>query len=166
MRYIPLALFLIAACGPPAEPAYDVIGAGAPETYYLQTESGRTLYFDIPLINETDSTQTLYLFAYAADNVAQPPARAVYPPRALASMPSDRRFSVGNPLNGLALTLPPGDSVRFSGALPIPATWPSGEPITSRAFRDLSAYAYDAEGHTVFSETWSLFTLKGEERVR
>ncbi len=163
MRLLLFALFaLLGTCGPPADPPLLALEAGPPDTYYLRTGTSQTLYFTLPLVNQTDSTQTLYCFAYASDNVAQPPARAVYPPRALSSMPGDRRFAVGNPALGLTLTLPPGDTVRFSGALPVPTEWPDGRAVASQTFRDLTFYAYNEAGRNVFSQTWPLLRLKGE----
>lgn len=154
---LPLVLaFLVVACGPPGKPPLPAIHAAPPQAYYEQTGDGRTLYFEQAIVNETDSAWTLYAFAYAADNVAQPPARAIYPPRALASMPMDRRFAVGNPTHGLMLTVAAGDTVRFRGALPMPTIWPDGQAITSRAFRDFSLYLYNETGRNVYRATWAL----------
>ena len=140
------------------------LAASAPRTYYVTTERGRTLFFQTAVHNRTDTTQALYLFAYAADNTAQPPARAVYPPRALASMPRDRRFTMGRPNVGLPVTIAPGDSAEFRGALPLPTEWPDGQRIESEAFRDFYLYAYTQAGRSAYHQKWPLLSVKGDTR--
>ncbi len=151
-----LLLLLLAACGPPGKPPLPDIHAEPPRVHYVQNDNGRTLFFEQAIVNRADTALALYAFAYASDNVSQPPARAIYPPRALASMPRDRRFAIGDPAHGLSLTAAPGDTVLFRGALPMPTVWPDGQPIASRAFRDFSLYLYSEGGRNVYHQTWPL----------
>ena len=160
-----LAGSLVGACAVPNEaPSVEIdLRAREPRTYYVETGSGRTLFFETWLANPTDSAQTFHLFAYASDDLARPNARAVYPPRALTSMPADRRFAVADPAVGLPLTLAPGDSGRFAGALPMPLRTADGRAIRSEAFRDLTLYAFDTRGRNVYRRHWPLVRVRGEE---
>ena len=162
MRVFALLLAGLAACGPPGERPGLAMSASRPRTYYVETDGGRTMFFETGLRNHTDSTVTVHAFAYASDNLSTPPARAVYPPRALASMPSDRRFAIARTADGYLLTIPPGDSAVFRGVLPMPATWADGRAVRSDGYRDLAVYAYDRDGHTAFTATWPLRRFRGE----
>ncbi len=152
------------ACGPPGARPGLQLHASAPRTYYIETARGRTMFFETGLTNATDSARTFYLFAYASDNTAKPPARTVYPPRALASMPADRRFAVADPRVGLRFEVAPGDSALFRGALPLPTETMDGRPIRSAAFHDFQLFVFDAHGRNVYTEAWPLVRVKGEER--
>ncbi len=156
---------MLGACLVPNEaPSADVdLRAREPRTYYVETGAGRTLFFETWLANPSDSAQTFNLFAYASDDLARPNSRAVYPPRALSSMPADRRFAVADPAVGLPITLAPGDSGRFAGALPMPQRSADGRAIHSEAFRDLTFYAFDTRGRNVYRSHWPLVRVRGEE---
>ncbi|HYE58467.1 MAG TPA: hypothetical protein VD948_08170, partial [Rhodothermales bacterium] len=132
-------------------------------TYYVETAHGRTMFFETGLTNTTDSARAFYLFAFASDDAAQPPARAVYPPRALSAMPADRRFAVADPRIGLRFEVAPGDSATFRGALPLPTETTDGRRITSTAFRDFQLFVYDTHGRNVFHAHWPLVRVRGEE---
>ena len=169
-RAAPAFLILAAATwaagcfGPPGEPEEIDLDARAPRTHYVETGGGRTLMFETWIVNPTDSAQTFHLFAHASDDLSRPPARAVYPPRALTSMPADRRFAIADPRIGLPLTLAPGDSGRFGGALPMPHVTSDGRAIRSPAFRDLVLYAYNTAGRNVYRRAWPLVRVAGEAR--
>lgn len=152
--------------GPPEAPPGLDLGARDVATHYVEAGASRTLLFETWLHNPTDSARTFHLFAHASDDLTRPPARAVYPPRALGSMPADRTFGVADPRLGLPVTIAPGDSARFGGALPMPRATADGRAIRSTAFRDLTVYAYDEAGHNVYRRHWPLVRVRGEEDVR
>lgn len=156
----------LASCEPPgyAPPRLPDLRVRQPETHYVVTDGAKTLYFDTAVANRTDSAMVVTAFAYAADDVAQPPARALYPPRALSSMPPDRRYAMGRPDLGQRLVLPAHDSAAFSGALPLPKTWADGRPVSSLGFRELTVYLYGEDGKTLFREQWTLRRIRGDAR--
>ena len=151
-----LAVGLSACAGEPeAPPALDV-GVSGVDVYYLQVDSTRSLRFEMTLTNRTAEPQRLYAFAYATNDEADPPARAVYPPKALGSMPPNRRFALATPTAGVEAEMAPGDSVAFFGALVLPRRWYDGRPVRSGTFSRLWLYLYSAEGRRVFQKSWAL----------
>jgi hypothetical protein len=161
MRLLPL-LLLLAACTEPDQVSLLDLETSEPETYYLTHDAGRTLHYAVNLRNDTDSTLALYFFVYAADNVANPPARQVYPPIALQAMPPSRKFAVSRPSLGTAAELAPSDTLTLRGVLPLPPAWSDGRPIVSDGFRDLHLYAYDAAGRQLYHEMWPIRRVEGE----
>ncbi len=133
-----------------------------PTTYYLTHDRGRTLHFRIPIRNDTDSTTSLYFFVYASDDVAKPPARQVYPPKAQTSMPPSRTFAVGRPELGIYREIAAGDTTMLQGLIPLPTEWSDRRPIVSDGFRDLRLYAYSSAGRQVYAQSWPLRRVKGE----
>ncbi len=164
MMRLLLAFLLLgcAACAPPTAPPMLDLETDEPTTYYLAHDRGRTLHFQIPVRNDTDSTANLYFFVYASDDVAQPPARQVYPPMAQRSMPPSRTFAVGRPDLGIYKELSAGDTTTIRGLLPLPTEWSDRRPIVTDGFRDLRLYAYTATGKQVYFESWPLRRVKGE----
>jgi hypothetical protein len=160
-RLLPV-LLLLAACAEPEPPPMVDIETEEPVTFYLTHDRGKTLHYTIPLRNDTDSTLQLYFFVYAADDVAQPPARQVYPPVALRSMPPSRKFAVSRPNLGTYAEIGPADTLSLRGLLPVPHQWLDRRPIVTDGFRDLHLYAYTAEGRQLYHETWPLRRVKGE----
>lgn len=154
----------LASCEPPgyAPPHLPELRVRQPETHYVVTDGGKTLYFETAVQNRTDSAMVVTAFAYASDDVAQPPARALYPPRALASMPPDRRYAMGRPDLGQRLVLPAHDSATFAGALPMPKTWADGRAISTTGFRDLTVYLYGEDSKTLFRQQWALRRIRGD----
>jgi len=154
-----------ASCTPPNSepPPVPDLRVAQPETHYVATEGAKTMFFATHVANHTDSAMVVTAFAYATDDVAQPPARALYPPRAFATMPGGR-FAMGRPDLGQRLVLAPRDSAAFEGALPVPRTWVTGQPITTTGFRDLTVYLYGADGKTLFRQQWTLRRIRGDAR--
>lgn len=155
--FIALAALRLAACAdvPEAPPMLDIEVSGV-DVYYLQGDSTRSLRFEMTLANRTPEAQRLYAFAYATNDEADPPARAVYPPKALRSMPPNRRFALATPTSGLEKRMAPGESVPFAGALVVPRRWYDGRPVGAEVFTQLWLYLYNAEGRRVFQKSWSL----------
>ncbi len=164
MRPLPLFLVLLAcaACAPPDPPPMLDLETEEPTTYYLTHDRGRTLHFSIPVRNDTDSTASLYFFVYAADDVANPPARQAYPPMAQQSMGKARTFSVGRPDLGVFRELAAGDTTTIRGLLPLPSEWSDRRAIVTDGFRDLRLYAYTLAGKQVYAQSWPLRRIKGE----
>jgi len=154
----------LASCEPPGyqPPHTPDLRVRDPETHYVVTDGGKTLYFETTVINPTDSAMVVTAFAYAADDVAQPPARALYPPRALASMPSDRRYAMGRPDLGQRLVLPAHDSATFAGALPLPQTWADGRAVSTSGFREFTIYLYGEDSKTLSRQQWALQHLRSD----
>lgn len=151
-----LALGLIACAGEPTPPPMLGIEVGDVDAYYLRGDSTRSLQFEMTLTNATSEPQRLYAFAYATNDEADPPARAVYPPKALRSMPPNRRFALATSTSGLEKRMEPGERVPFVGALVVPRRWHDGRPVEAEVFTRLWLYLYNAEGRRVFQTSWSL----------
>lgn len=158
----PLPILLLGACAEPEAVSLLDLETTEPQTYYLTHDAGRSLHYSIGLRNDTDSTLALYFFVYAADDVANPPARQVYPPIALQAMPPSRKFAVSRPALGQFAELAPGDTLGLRGLLPVPPAWSDGRPIVSDGFRDLHLYAYDAAGRQLYHEMWPIRRVEGE----
>lgn len=134
------------APGTPSPLLLPRVEADAPTLRYEAGSATTTLFFGTRLHNRSDSALVVYAFAYAADEAATPPPRALYPPRALASMPADRRFAMGRHDLGQRLALAPGASVPFEGVLPLPKTHATGQRIAARGFAELTLYVYAENG--------------------
>ena len=151
-----LALGLSACASEPEGPPPLDVEVGDVDVYYLHADSTRSLRFEMALTNRTAEPLRLYAFAYAANDEADPPARAVYPPKALRSMPPNRRFALATPTSGLEKAMAPGERVPFAGALVVPRRWHDGRPIEAEVFTRLWLYLYNTEGRRVFEKSWSL----------
>ena len=147
----------VAACAGD-EPEVPAIGIEVQEVDvgYVRGDSVRSLRFEMTLANTTSVPQHVYAFAYATNNDVDPPARAVYPPKVLQSMPPDRRFAFATPTVGIEKRVAAGESVPFAGVLVLPTRWHDGRPIETSDFTRLALFLYNAEGRRVFEKSWPL----------
>ena len=123
---------------------------------YVRGDSVRSLRFEMTLTNATSEPQHFYAFAYATNNDVDPPARSVYPPKVLQSMPPDRRFAFATPTVGIEKQVAAGERVPFAGVLVLPRRWHDGRAIETSDFTRLALFLYNREGRRVFEKSWPL----------
>ena len=154
--YAVSAMSLAACVGD--EPAAPALGIEVHDVDvgYVRGDSVRSLRFEMTLTNATSAPQLVYAFAYATNEDVDPPARAVYPPKVLQSMPPNRRFAFATPTVGVEKRIAAGESVPFVGILVLPRRWHDGRPIETSDFTRLSLFLYNREGRRVFEKGWPL----------
>lgn len=147
---------LLTACSPDPDRSVTALQAELLSMDYQSNEGSVTFFFETELQNTTDSALTFFAFAHGVDDETQPPLRSVYPPRAQQAMPLDGRFAVARIDLGIEMQVPPGESVRFQGALPVPRFWVTGDPIQTDRFQSLTLYAYAPDGRNILRQPFVL----------
>lgn len=151
-----LSLGLI-ACTPDPDRSVTALQAELRSMDYQRTaDESVTFFFEADLTNVTDSTLTFFAYAHGVDDETQPPLRSVYPPRAQQAMPLDGRFAVARIDLGIEMQVAPGETVRFTGALPVPRFWVTGDPIQVDRFQILTLYAYAPDGRNILRQPFVL----------